>query len=320
MPSSLLHACCKPGIVILCTFLLPAPGPPNADPPPPRPLFPGLSFGYFFALHSAHLFHQECVDEWLYLSISCPLCKRSARDGVLRHRRRRPRPRATTTGGGGAGRSTDATTATRTTTPTSGGGEGWWPGLPIFRPRWFIRGGGGDADGGAAGSGGPQRQQRQQRWHRIGGGGGDDEFEEDYFDDDARDDGSTGNLHPLDEALPASSAPSSPAPLGGETRMSVVDAELVTFFGAAEPSPHSPMTVMGGSGGGGGSSGSGEAVVRSALEACFGGRRDGGRSREGRRRGSGSGGGDGIVAVEYELAPMAAAAAHDDEYRNADVV
>lgn len=86
--------------------------------------------------------------------------------------------------------------------------------------------------------------------------------------------------------------------------MRVADAHLAAFFGVAEPPPQvAPASLSGGE----------DNIVRTALEAFFGGRSRGGGSRVGERRG----GGAAVAQAEYELAPVGPAAAGSG---NGDVV
>ncbi len=239
--------------------------------------------------------------------MTCPLCKRSAREGLQRQRHRRRRQRARAAAAAAAAQSasrdeaagpTPAASAS-TAVPPAAAERGWWRrGLPSSLSGIFAR----VWDGAGAGRG----------WQQIGDGGVGGEGEDDDYDGGHR----------------ASDGRDSPTPEDGdESRRStsVFNAYQAAVFGGAEPSPHiSSAGLSGGGASGGDGDGDGdESIVGAALQTFFGGRGGGGGGwREGERRRFRGG----AAGAEYELAPVgpvvaeAAAAAVRANVQNVDVV
>lgn len=292
------------------------------------------------------------MDEWLHLSISCPLCKRSTREGLAQHRRgwRRPREGATVaiaTAGtvpvAQPREDRDLDNNGRPLERTSSGGRrlGWWFRGWLIRPS-FSRllnrsGGGGGNDNGDVRRGISAAAPRQRRrWAPVGDS--DDETER-ALEDDHEDTELSGRRDDDEEGIPDGAVSHAAAqqqqqryrgsPRSNEMR--VVTSELAAFFGDTSATVEQSGSdggnrEAGGRGRGRGRGSDENSLVRTAWEAFFGrGGTDGnrwGRSRLRRVGGRGGAGGDGDE-VEYELAPVpdaAVAVAPRDSASNVDVV
>ncbi|CAN0235783.1 unnamed protein product [Scytosiphon promiscuus] len=270
-----------------------------------------------------HFFHRECVDEWLHLSVSCPLCKRSARDGIRRHRRRRRRAReaaqtSSRRDGAISGASEAAlvhATAAATTTPRIHSGlDGVRLGerqSSSFARLLSRARGVGVSDGGVAG----------RRWQQVGDEDLDDRDGGNGFADDRSGGGNDGGS--AGESPPTGSEEEDEDDARRRTRRRrgrrrVVDANVAAFFGEDEPSPRAAPPSPAGDDRG--DRGGGYTIVRAALEAFFRGRGGGDAPRGGGRRGGAVR--RAAAPAEYELAPVepAAEVASVGGIRNADVV